>query len=169
MSTRQIKILENANDPHALEVLFRTNPKEFEENFEEAFKEKPESELLKFWDERINFRSETTTPNLEPTTDRPSLLFVVILLSLIGGTLAKLPLIVPSIDNERFYYERNISFFILPLIAIYFLYKHRTQLKDAFIPLGIFLCAAIAINLFPSKELPHSKFRLHRSIFFLIF
>lgn len=145
------KILENMNNPHALEELYRNHPKEFELEFIDAFRENNNSELLRFWNERLNFQSILTVPISQTTSNRPAPLFIVILLSLIGGTIAKLPSFLTNIESTHFY-ERNIPFFVLPFITFYFIYQHRLKIKDAVIPIVVILGSAILINFFPSKS-----------------
>lgn len=78
---------------------------------------------------------------------------LVVLFSLLAGTLAKLPeifgyhLIDPAYSV---FYLKNLSLFILPLIALYFLITRKLNGKYAAATLGTFCLSAIVINLYPS-------------------
>ncbi|GGL61766.1 permease prefix domain 1-containing protein [Sporolactobacillus putidus] len=78
---------------------------------------------------------------------------LVIIFSLLAGTLMKIPelfgfkLFNPA---DQLFYFKNLSLFILPFIAVFFLVKHQSNWKMTASILGIFFLAALTINLFPS-------------------
>ncbi|WDU83287.1 hypothetical protein [Caloramator sp. Dgby_cultured_2] len=48
-------ILKNIDNPHELEKMFRKDPEEFKKEFEIAWKQKPDSQVLSVWYERLYF------------------------------------------------------------------------------------------------------------------
>ncbi|MGE5372179.1 MAG: permease prefix domain 1-containing protein [Solirubrobacterales bacterium] len=83
---------------------------------------------------------------------------LVILFSLLAGTLAQIPkLFGISMDNPGtdFIYFRNLSLFILPLVALFFAIKHKLPRKMTAAILLVFGLTAVVINLYPSVS-PHN-------------
>ncbi len=79
---------------------------------------------------------------------------LVIIFSLLAGTLAKIPeMFGISLNNPNYnlFYFKNISFFILPFIALFFAIKKKLSWKMIGIIIGIFCLAALVINIYPSK------------------
>ncbi|MGE5403616.1 MAG: permease prefix domain 1-containing protein [Candidatus Saccharibacteria bacterium] len=78
---------------------------------------------------------------------------LVVLFSLIAGTLAQIPKLFgisfndPTTDSL---YCRNLSLFILPLVALFFSIKHKVNWKMAATILSIFGLTAVVINMYPS-------------------
>jgi len=81
-------------------------------------------------------------------------IFLIVLLSLIAGTLAKIPqffgIDAYSPDNwgGKIYFK-NISLFFLPCIAFFFLYKKPFNFKSLFFITPAFIISAVVINLTP--------------------
>ncbi|MEA4806049.1 permease prefix domain 1-containing protein [Acetobacterium wieringae] len=78
---------------------------------------------------------------------------LVILFSFLAGTFFKIPELFGYSFNDpqyQLFYFKNLSFFILPLIALFFLYKNKANLKMTAVILGIFAGAALLINAYPS-------------------
>lgn len=135
------QILTHFEDPVQLERLYRTNKSSFRRDFNMLYPTLRGSTLAEFWKERLNYESE----ELHWGSGR-DLLFVL-LASLVGGLIAKLPVIL-GID-EDFFYPRNIGFIIFPMLAAYFAWKNKLSTgKIAVVVLAI-LTGAIFINLLP--------------------
>ncbi len=78
---------------------------------------------------------------------------LVILFSFLAGTFFKIPELLGYSFNApqyQLFYFKNLSFFILPLIALFFLYKNKSNLKMVTVILSIFAGAVILINTYPS-------------------
>lgn len=78
---------------------------------------------------------------------------LVIIFSLLAGTLAKIPEIfgLQLFDPaSQLFYLKNLSLFILPFIAIFFLIKHKLSWKTNAAVMAIFCLTAIIINIYPS-------------------
>ncbi len=139
----------NLADPEALEKLYRRSPEQFTRSFDEAFHANPSSQVLEVWHARLQFDKPAISRSETSFLHRPSEILLIVLLGLAGGTLAKLPLFFEGI-NEDVFYTRNIAFFVLPALAIYFLFKNTVE-KSNIIGLGLaFAGAAIFINALPN-------------------
>ena len=78
---------------------------------------------------------------------------LVILFTFLAGTFFKIPELFGYSFNDpqyQIFYFKNLSFFILPLIALFFLYKNKSNLKMVTAILGIFAGAAVLVNAYPS-------------------
>lgn len=83
---------------------------------------------------------------------------LVVIFALLAGTLFKVPeLFGLSFQDQAAegFYLKNFSFFILPFIAAFFLIKRKSGLKTWVTILGIFILAALVINLYPPSFAPH--------------
>ena len=136
------KILAHLNDPAQLEKMYRTNMVPFKQEFNKLYPELRGNILADFWNERLNYESDQI--NWGTKTE---LLFIVIA-SMTAGIIAKLPAFFSI--NEDFFYPRNISFILFPILAVYFAWKNKLSTgKIAFIA-GLTLAGLIFINLFPN-------------------
>ena len=78
---------------------------------------------------------------------------LVIVSSFLAGTAMKIPQLFGLSINDSvngLIYLKNLSFFILPFIAAFFLIKHQLTWKMSATIMGIFALAGILINLYPS-------------------
>ncbi len=86
---------------------------------------------------------------------------LVVIFALLAGTLFKIPELFgfdfQDPNAERFYLN-NLSFFILPFIAAFFLIKRKAELKTWIVLLGIFILAALIINIYPSFAPHHTDY-----------
>jgi len=83
---------------------------------------------------------------------------LVVLFALLAGTLIKIPeLFGISLQDQgsELFYFKNLSLFILPFIAAFFLIKRQADSKTWVVILGIFALAALIINIYPSFA-PHN-------------
>ena len=80
-------------------------------------------------------------------------IILVVLFSLLAGTLAKIPEIFGMHFTDQLYqlfYFKNLSLFILPFIAVFFMIKRKGSWKMIASIMGIFCFTAIVINIYPS-------------------
>jgi hypothetical protein len=83
---------------------------------------------------------------------------LVVLFALLAGTLIKIPeLFGISLQDQgsELFYFKNLSLFILPFIAAFFLIKRQAASKTWVVILGIFALSALIINIYPSFA-PHN-------------
>jgi len=141
------KILNNLDNPHALELLFRQDPAAFRRAFPEVRKQDPESIVLAVWQERFMEQAEASEAKsrLLARDLRLALLLAalaglctrVILHFVIGQTIAPV----------------NILYGVVPLMAAYFALTQKKPDKKLLLNLaGLFLGSLIYINILPLQE-----------------
>ena len=150
MSLKQT-IESNLEHPEMLEKLYRQAPEQFALEFEEAYEANPSSPVLGVWHARLQFDKPAHLRHQQSFLHRPSEILLVIVLALAGGALARFPLIWDTI-NEELFYMRNISFFVLPALAIYFLFRNGVDRQLAAGVALAFLGSAIFINALPNPN-----------------
>lgn len=148
------KILDNEKNPHILESLYRSNPQEFKNALLEIYTENPDSEIFKVWYERLFF--EDTTENKIETKKRKISydFFIILLFCILAGLLVKLPDFIKFIKYDIFY-MRNLSFFFLPFITIYYLIQKKANWRYWLIILLPIILSAVYINLLPESIIPN--------------
>jgi hypothetical protein len=138
------EILLNINNPHHLERLYRQNKSAFRQQFDIAYPELKDNKIADFWNERLNYEGEDV--NWGTRKD----IIVVFILAVIAGLIAKIPGIV-NLDEELFY-QRNISFIVLPLLSFYFAWKNQANTKTIVFISAITLFSILFINLLPFQN-----------------
>ena len=83
-------------------------------------------------------------------------ILLVILLSLLAGTAARIPTLF-GVEIGSITYFKNLSFYILPFAALFLTLKHGGSTKQRGILAGIFAVALITVNLYPSLEPRHTE------------
>src|SRR5579859_4367514 len=97
----------------------------------------------------VCYREASTSPADVPK--RSAEILLVVALAFFAGTIAKLPQFINGV-SEEYFYPRNISFVVLPALAIYFLWKNRRPRKFS-MGIGLaFIIAAAFINLLPDHH-----------------
>lgn len=139
------EILENIDNPNALERLYRADKSAFRESFNESFDEIQESVIAKVWYERLNFRMS----EIKESVSKIDWIFVF------GGAfiaafITKMPAMFPAI-NEEFFFSRNVAFIIFPTLITYFLLKNSVQTKQAVLVAVLVFGALVFINLLPNN------------------
>jgi hypothetical protein len=137
-------ILLNLNDPKRLETLYRTNKPTFKTAFNELYPQLHDNPLAEGWHQRLNYSQDDLfwgTP-----TER----VVVVGASLVAALLAKLPEILSL--NQEFFYQRNISFIVFPLLIAYFAWQNKLSGKTGIWLVCFVLLAAVFINSQPRGQ-----------------
>lgn len=139
-------ILENMDNPHELERMFRKDPKEFKQSFSHAWEQNPDSQILAVWHERLHFKETTNTE--KASLFHKSFLFMGILAILAGISTR---IIFYFVEQEAIA-PVNLAFGILPFIAAYFVY-HNTPKKSILYTLAaLFLISGFYLNLLPLND-----------------
>jgi len=76
-------------------------------------------------------------------------ILLLIIFSLLAGTLFKIPEIFGYSVNDLFYFK-NSTLFILPFVTLFFIIKRKLDWKISVAILGIFMVSALLINIYPS-------------------
>lgn len=135
------KILENLNNPAALEQLYQSDKASFEEAFTMVYASEIPSPILMFWKERINYKKPSASLYSKKEFNiAVGLIFIAGLIANIGN--------IKDIDTALFF-QKNASFIIIPFIATYFLIKENASVQLKVIITCLFAIAALYINLLP--------------------
>ncbi len=137
-------ILKHINEPGELEKLYRSNKSEFKQAFLSVYPEIRGNELTEFWYERLKDEPDAISWGSKKEHGW------IILGIITAGILAKVPEIF-SIDEE-FFYPRNISFIVLPLITAFFAWKNQLPLNTIAVLTGITGLSLVYINALPGTD-----------------
>jgi len=99
-------------------------------------------------------------------------LFLAVSLALVAALLAEIPkLFGYTFSQETLFHMKNLSFFVLPLIAIFFFYKKQVNLRSITVISLVFIFSLLLINLYPYKEPFHTAnlSALHLPLFLWFF
>ncbi|WP_026965893.1 DUF4153 domain-containing protein [Algoriphagus terrigena] len=138
------EIIIHIDDPAYLENLYRRNKSGFKESFGQVYPDLKGNKVAQFWHERLKEESEAISWG-----SKKELLWIVLGI-LVAGILAKIPEIF-SVDEE-FFYSRNISFIVLPVITAFFAWKNKLSLNAISILTGITGISLVYINSLPGKD-----------------
>jgi hypothetical protein len=131
-------------DPRALEAMYRSDRRAFRRAFEEAWPELSGQLLAEAWRERLNPAGETVIP-----LQRTEWIFLGVAIALAGSFL-KLPEVLSL--KEEFFYPRNLSLAVLPLLTAYFAWVRGFGRREVLWLLLPILMAAVHINLLPDDN-----------------
>jgi hypothetical protein len=137
-------IINHIENPAYLERLYRRNKSDFKKSFEQIYPTLQGKGIAEFWHERLKDKADGISWG-----SQKELLWVVLGI-FIAGILAKIPEIF-SIDEE-FFYPRNISFIVLPLITAFFAWKNQLPLNAKSVLIGISGLLLVYINSLPGRE-----------------
>lgn len=138
------EIKNNLENPQQLEKLYRENKTTFRKAFDLVYPEIKNSLSAQIWNERLNFEQR------EISWGAKNELLAVIIISIIAGIVAKIPAIT-GIDPE-FFYPRNLSFIVFPMLATYFAWKQSLQTRQLLIASALFAASIAYINLLPNDS-----------------
>lgn len=137
------QIIENMSNPKELERMYRVDPETFIEDFSDAWKSHPESEVLAVWNQRLNYRDTT----LNSKTYLNSKEFrLMVLFALIAGFSTRVVLYFTELNRISSF---NLVFTVMIPITLYFLFHHPMNKKIVLWVLGILLISMIYINFLP--------------------
>jgi uncharacterized membrane protein YidH (DUF202 family) len=147
------RIKENIGNPGKLEILYQADKKGFEHAFFKVYPEISASEMADFWKVRLEFDPPRENKFM---VDRKDIFFVVFT-CILTGLLIKIPQLFDINLKEYFFYEKNAALIIFLGLSLYScLTKEFISKKDLLITTGVFLLAAVYINLLPSIKESYS-------------
>lgn len=138
------EIVNNLDHPGQLEKLYREDKTTFKKEFNLIYPDISEKAVAQVWNERLRFESE------EVSVGSVKELIFVLALCILAALLAKVPEIFPI--EQEFFYTRNLSFIILPLLTAYFAWKQQIQTKMVIAVSTGILASALYINLLPNNS-----------------
>jgi hypothetical protein len=140
------KIIENIDNPEALEKLYRENKQDFSAYFSDVAAEH-NTDLVHFW--QIRLQNSPDKPGLR--FDRTDFL-VAAGIALITAILSRLPGILPALDDE-FFYSRNIAAIVFSSLILFTLWQNRIfEIKKVFLVFVPVFVLVLYLNLLPSGE-----------------
>lgn len=141
------RILDAVDSPRRLEVLYRSNAKAFKQALPDALSMRPDSSILQAWNERLFF-----TDLDDPKTARWQSRDIgwVLALSLIAGTLAKLPEFISLLNDERFY-TRNVAGILAGALIAFFCILRSCPKKTVWTLAALGLGSLLYLNLLPDN------------------
>lgn len=146
------KILNAISSPKELEALYQGSPEEFQKEFSDIFSQNPESLILQTWHERLTH--QLSTKELETSAKWPrKTIFLILIISAIGGTILNLPFRFENIDSYWFFSRNFVAILIISLTIYFFFHKNHTWRSIA-ITLGIASFTLLYLNLLPN---PYAK------------
>lgn len=83
-------------------------------------------------------------------------ILMVILFSLLAGTAARIPTAF-GVEIGSIVFFKNLSFYILPFIALFLTIKHGAPSRLRWALAGIFAFSFVVVNLYPSYEPGHTE------------
>ncbi len=137
----QNEILDKINHPKELEALYRKNQTEFHKTFNALYPQIADERAAQVWFERLNYQQESIQ-----WIDKKDLLFILVS-SFIAAAILKLPQLMKW--DLPIFFTRNMALTIMPVIAIFFMWKNSFSLRKSIVPIFIFILAALYINLLP--------------------
>ncbi|MFN3447030.1 MAG: hypothetical protein ACK44D_14945, partial [Bacteroidia bacterium] len=138
MEQLENKIIGLLDKPSELEELYRSNKSSFKTAFNKLYEEHKTLAIVEVWNERLNYSKPRNKEEQQKN------ILLVIICSIIGGIMAKLPDIA-GIDPE-FYYPRNIGFIAFAGLSIYFLWKNKATKLNIIITLLAHSIALVYMN-----------------------
>lgn len=146
------RIIAASGSPRELEVLYRRDPQAFRDALAGAIAESPGSVLLRAWQERLFFDSDSSV--VAPTTTKDwhaRDVVLVLLLTLAAGLAEKLPMFFPALSEDRFY-PRNLALIPLAALILYFCAERELSPRRALPFLAAVAIAFVFINLLPEVK-----------------
>ncbi len=139
-------IIKNMADPHELERMFRKGSEAFKRDFEEAWEQNPNSQILSIWYERLYY---SETENLEKTSRLKRDFLVMGVLAIMAGTSTR---ILFHFIEQNTIAPINLIFGIIPFITAFFVYKSGPRKNVIFTIVFLFLISAVYLNMLPLEE-----------------
>lgn len=140
----EARIIASIRDPRALEDMYRSDRRAFRKAFEEAMPGLQGELLAEAWWERLRPERDNAF-----SLQRGEWIFLAISMA-IAGTLLKLPELLSL--RESFFYPRNLSFSVFPLLTAFFAWKNGFGMRGSLWLALPVLLAAVHINLLPDDS-----------------
>lgn len=134
-----VQITQYADEPEALEALYRRDPALFSRSFAEAFRAAPQSPVLRAWQARLNYREA-----VDQAATRRGIL-TVILLALACGALVRVPALALT---EDWYYPRFAPMIVIVALCAYF-WNAAPDRRRIIAGLGLTLAVGVYVSLLP--------------------
>lgn len=131
-------------DAQALEQLYKKDKTGFVNAFKSIYEDIQSMPIAQAWNARIQYKQD------EMSWGKKNEIKLIVLITILSGFIAKLPALIGM--EYDIYLSRNISFIILPMLTVYFIWKQNGALKTYLIPALVFIASVIYINWLPFNE-----------------
>jgi len=139
-------IIENIDNPHELERLFRKDPEAFKNSFAYAWEQNPGLKVLAVWYERLYFRE---TENTENDIFFQKDFLVMGIFAILAGICTR---VILHFAEQQVIAPVNLIFGILPFIAAYFVYNNAPGKSVIYTLLSLFLVSVFHLNMLPLEQ-----------------
>lgn len=139
-------IIENMDNPHELERMYRKDPKAFKKSFSQAWEQNPNSQVLGIWYERLHFKEKGNTR--KPSLIQKGFLFMG-MLAILAGLSTRI--IFHFVEQEAIA-PINLAFGIIPFIAAYFVYNNTPKKSIIYSLAALFLISGLYLNMLPLND-----------------
>lgn len=136
-------IIENIDNPHELERMYRKDPKAFKKSFSQAWAQKPDSQVLGAWYERLHFKE---TANAEKKSLFQKGFLFMGMLAILAGISTR---IIFYFVEQEVIAPINLAFGVIPFIVAYFVYHNTPKKSIIYSLIALFLISGIYLNTLP--------------------
>ncbi|MGZ9586595.1 DUF4153 domain-containing protein [Paenibacillus marinisediminis] len=140
------QIIDNMDNPHELERMFRIEPEAFKKSFSYAWEQNPDSQVLAVWFERLHFKE---TVNTEKTSLFQKDFLLMGILAVLAGISTR---IIMHFVEQQAISPINLVFGVLPFMAAYFVYKNSANKNILYTLVALFLFSGIYMNMLPLEN-----------------
>lgn len=140
------RFIDNMDNPHELERMFRIEPEAFKKSFSYAWEQNPDSQVLAVWFERLHFKETVNTE--KASLLQKDFLFMGILAFLAGISTR----IIMHFVEQQAISPINLVFGVLPFIATYFVYKNSANKNILYTLVALFVISGIYMNMLPLEN-----------------
>ncbi|SMF85833.1 protein of unknown function [Paenibacillus uliginis N3/975] len=140
------RFIDNMDNPHELERMFRIEPEAFKKSFSYAWEQNPDSQVLAVWFERLHFKETVNTE--KASLLQKDFLFMGILAFLAGISTR----IIMHFVEQQAISPIILVFGVLPFIATYFVYKNSANKNILYTLVALFLISGIYMNMLPLEN-----------------
>ena len=137
------RIIDNMDNPHELESMYRKEPEAFKKSFAYAWERNPDSRVLAVWFERLHFK-ETGTTAKAPFLQKDFLFMGM--LAILAGISTR---IIMHFVEQQAIAPINLAFGVLPFIAAYFVYKNSADKKVLYTLAALLFISGFYVNMLP--------------------
>ncbi|COF00322.1 DUF4153 domain-containing protein [Bacillus cereus] len=136
-------IIENIDNPHELERMYRKDTKAFKKSFSQAWAQKPDSQVLGAWYERLHFKE---TANAEKKSLFQKGFLFMGMLAILAGISTR---IIFYFVEQEVIAPINLAFGVIPFIVAYFVYHNTPKKSIIYSLIALFLISGIYLNTLP--------------------
>ena len=140
------QIIDNRNNPHELERIYREKPEDFNESFSRAWQQNPESSILSVWQERLNYNEKF---DLEDSSWTKKDIYYMLILAALAGIITRIMLYYVGIERIS---PANLLFGIFPIISAYFALKNTSRSNVRYTLFSLFLISGVYLNMLPVEQ-----------------